>query len=421
MLRPRILNSVRRLALRFQSNTTEFLAWKQNLDDLVSRLAKTNTRPAVDDHDRLVVLRQRLDGKPESPVQYNLDRDEFEALRARLSEPDVDLRGLVTDELEALYYREEVIEPDNDIPPPPEVKDDGIMGLSRPYTPTELSHRRDYINRTSGTLGGKVATPGAYKPYKELYDPPTAGQLTLNMLVAAGAHIGSSVQRLRQSMIPFIVGHRDGVHVIDLDKTLVALRRATKVVRDVVERGGIVLVVGTRRGQMRTVEINAARMGGYHLFDRWVPGILTNAAQVIGERDTVMRDLTDKPVAGLKPAGQVRPDLVIMLNPVENRVALLECQQTLVPTIGVCDTDMEPTLLTYPIPANDDSLRTIDLIAGILGKAGEQGRIRRIKYHTSKRELELAKQAEEEIATKAELADEAESAGAVNEAKVEET
>jgi len=121
--------------------------------------------------------------------------------------------------------------------------------------------------------------------------------------------------------------------------------------------------------------------GGCHLFERWTPGSITNGYQILRACRTKAVDEHDREIPGLernlanRPV--LKPDLVVCLNPLENWVMLHECGLNGIPTIGVVDTDANPTWVTYPVPANDDSLRCIQLIAGVLGNAGREGQERR--------------------------------------------
>lgn len=121
--------------------------------------------------------------------------------------------------------------------------------------------------------------------------------------------------------------------------------------------------------------------GGCHLFERWTPGSITNAQQILGRCRMMVVDQYDREVSGfeeqLVDRTVLKPDLVICLNPLENYVMLHECALANIPTIGVIDTDANPTWVTYPIPANDDSIRCIQVIAGVLGRAGQEGQAKR--------------------------------------------
>jgi len=144
----------------------------------------------------------------------------------------------------------------------------------------------------------------------------------------------------------------------------------------------MVLFVGTREGQDRAVARAAELAKGYHLFERWIPGSITNGQQILGRcRMKVVNEL-DEEVPGFEEQmydrSVLRPDLVVCLNPLENYVLLHECALNNIPTIGVVDTNADPTWVTYPIPANDDSLRCMQVVAGVLGRAGEAGQKQRL-------------------------------------------
>ncbi|KAG8861253.1 37S ribosomal protein, mitochondrial [Tulasnella sp. 330] len=180
-------------------------------------------------------------------------------------------------------------------------------------------------------------------------------------LLASGAHLGHAASRLRPAFLPYAYGTRSGITIIDLDHTLPMLRRAANVVRAVAQNNGSVLFVGTHE-TLRSAVIKAAqRMGrnGYQLSTRWKAGTLTNAREIFGE------DLTREQ--------NYVPDLVVLLNPLDNMVLIKECAHKHIPTIGIIDSNVDPRIVMYPIPANDDSVRTAELIVGMLSLAGKQG------------------------------------------------
>ena len=139
--------------------------------------------------------------------------------------------------------------------------------------------------------------------------------------------------------------------------------------------------MGTRAGQDRCVVKAAQMAGACHLFERWTPGSITNGHQILGHCRTKAVDELDREIKGfdeeLRERQVLKPDLVVCLNPLENWVMLHECGLSTIPTIGVIDTNANPTWVTYPIPANDDSLRCVQVIAGVLGRAGQEGQARR--------------------------------------------
>jgi small subunit ribosomal protein S2 len=153
------------------------------------------------------------------------------------------------------------------------------------------------------------------------------------------------------------------VHIISLEATAAHLRRAAKVVQEVSRLGGMVLFVGTRADQERAVVKAAQLAKGYHLFERWIPGSITNGQQILGKCRTMVVNEKDEECPAfqeqLYDRAVLKPDLVVCLNPLENYVLLHECALNTIPTIGVIDTNADPTWVTYPIPANDDRYTTL--------------------------------------------------------------
>jgi small subunit ribosomal protein S2 len=207
-----------------------------------------------------------------------------------------------------------------------------------------------------GKLGAEISPH--YQPHTLLNHPPSPADVTLELLLASEAHQGHATSLWNPANARYIHGIRQGVHIISLEVTAAHLRRAAKVVQEVSRRGGIVLFVGTREGQDRAVARAAELAKGYHLFERWIPGSITNGQQILGRCRTKVVNELDEEVPGfeeqLLDRSVLRPDLVVCMNPLENYVLLHECALNNIPTIGVIDTNADPTWVTYPIPANDD-------------------------------------------------------------------
>jgi small subunit ribosomal protein S2 len=199
----------------------------------------------------------------------------------------------------------------------------------------------------------------------------TSHNLTISTLLAAGLHLGHSTSLWNPATLPFIFGTRAGISIINLEHTLVYLRRACNVVREVAQRGGTVLFVGTRP-EISELTIDAARVSeGYHVSGKWTPGTLTNAHQVLG------RHATPDPQDPGKPPKTYKPDIMILFNPLENDIAIAEAQLNNIPTIAITDSDYDPRRVTYPIPANDDSIRGVELVAKVLATSAREGVIKR--------------------------------------------
>ena len=223
---------------------------------------------------------------------------------------------------------------------------------------------------------GSLNTPGLY-PDSYLKHPLAAAQITLPHLLAAQTHLGHATALWHPGNSSYIFGIRNGIHIISLEITLAYLRRACRVISEVARAGGLILFIGTRPG-FRDIVVKAANLSnGYHLFDRWTPGSLTNGQQILGHCRLKIVDAMDNEIpkftSKLKDYPVARPDLVVCLNPLENEVCLHECGLYNVPTVGIVDTDTNSTWVTYPIPANDDSLRSVTLITMAMGIAGKEG------------------------------------------------
>ncbi|CDS01541.1 related to MRP4-mitochondrial ribosomal protein, small subunit [Sporisorium scitamineum] len=239
--------------------------------------------------------------------------------------------------------------------------------------------RRTVMNQLSD-LGSTQTRATSFRPHKLRLNPIDAHKLTLSHLVASTAQVGHSLSSLKAANQPYIYGQRHGVAIFDLERaTLPALRRAASVVKAVAERDGVILFVGTRAGQQAAVLAATKRLGGngFHVTaERWMPGVITNAPKLLAS--AILKSMEDLDPSGggntNRLASQtLQPDLVIVLNPVENSFAIREATQANIPTIAITDSDVDPRSVTYPIPANDDSIRSVELIIGVLSKAGEEG------------------------------------------------
>lgn len=182
--------------------------------------------------------------------------------------------------------------------------------------------------------------------------------MTLELLLASQSHFGHATALWNPANSQYIFGVRDGIHIISLDVTAAHLRRAAKIVEAVAAKGGLILFVGTRDGQERAVVKAAEMAGAFHIYDRWIPGTITNSTQILGDCKLKVVDEFDQEIFGyhnqLYDAAPMKPELVVCLNPLENYPLLHECALNNIPTIGIIDTNVNPLWVTYPIPANDD-------------------------------------------------------------------
>lgn len=242
-------------------------------------------------------------------------------------------------------------------------------------SPSGRAHPSPCADAHFAELGSTQNRNTTWQPHHTLHRPPTPVSLTQSHLVAAGAHLGHSPSLTHRAAIPLIYGTRSSLSYIDLRQTLPALRRAAQIVRGVVERDGIVVFVGSLKGAERAVWENAKRLGenGYGV-TKWLPGTISNAKEVFGWCEIPEVEGEWKKASALS----FKPSLVVLLSPTLNQHAVREATMNEVPTIGICDTDVDPRCVTYSIPANDDSPRAIELIAGVLGMAGRDGLERKL-------------------------------------------
>ncbi|KAK6840820.1 hypothetical protein PG987_001680 [Apiospora arundinis] len=237
------------------------------------------------------------------------------------------------------------------------------------------------LKRDLNKVGAQVEH--RYSPFDVFRNPPGPKDVTLELLMASQAHMGHHASVWNPANARYIYGIRQGIHIISLEQTAAHLRRAARVVEEVAYHGGLILFVGTRPGQTQIVTQAARLAKACHLFTKWTPGTITNSDKILPGIPVEIVNEFDQPIQGfnqhLMDRRALVPDLVVCLNPLENFTMLRECSQANVPTIGIVDTNTEPTWVTYAIPANDDSLRCLAVIGSVLGRAGEAGQKRRME------------------------------------------
>ncbi|KAJ1729691.1 hypothetical protein LPJ72_004839 [Coemansia sp. Benny D160-2] len=252
----------------------------------------------------------------------------------------------------------------------------------------------------------------------------TAGNVTLETMLAAGMHLGHSAALWNPLNLGYIFGEREGIHIINLERTIAELRRAAHLVGKVAYHGGIILFSGVRKEQRQIAVDAALHADQYYMSRRWVAGTLTNAASVLGNVQKVryVGDVWDVDearefAAHETPAQRVRrmnvsprharylrgieeekarlrdeeaaastykPDLIVALNPIESATMLAEARRAFVPTVGIVDTNCNPRRVTYAIPCNDDSVRAVSIVAGVLARAARDGlELRRLRLRAA--------------------------------------
>ncbi|MFA6105436.1 MAG: 30S ribosomal protein S2 [Patescibacteria group bacterium] len=217
-------------------------------------------------------------------------------------------------------------------------------------------------------------------------------------MLQAGLHFGHQKSRWHPKMEQYLYGVRNGVHVIDLDKTVEALAIALDYVKNLSAKGKVVLFVGTKR-QARSIIKNAAEScGAPYLTERWIGGLITNFDEfkrrmkkykglkemfVTGEIEKYTKkeqvsfkkevEKMDRYLSGLVSLEKV-PDAIYIADLRVEKTALMEAHRVNVPMIAVCDSNVDPTKVEYPIPANDDAVNSIKLIADLMAEAIKEGK-----------------------------------------------
>ena len=223
-------------------------------------------------------------------------------------------------------------------------------------------------------------------------------EVSLRDLLEAGVHFGHQTRRWNPKMKRYIFMQRNGIHIIDLQKTLRAVQAAQKAVADAVSSGGSVLFVGTKRQAQSVMREEAERCGGFYVTERWLGGMLTNfrtikssikrlkdLEQMVadGSMDRLSkkessrlnkeRERLNRTFSGIKELNAL-PRIVFVVDTKREKIAVAEASRLNIPIVGIVDSNADPTLIQYPIPGNDDAIRAIRLFARVVSDAVEEGR-----------------------------------------------
>ncbi len=221
--------------------------------------------------------------------------------------------------------------------------------------------------------------------------------ITMKELLEAGVHFGHQTKRWNPKMKEYIFGERNGIYIIDLQKTLKMFKEASKFVQDLASDGRIILFVGTKRQAQDAIAEEATRCGGFYINQRWLGGLLTNWVTVqksvkrLKELDEMATDgryelLPKKEViklererkhlqanlAGIKNMTRL-PDAIFVIDSNKEQIAVREARKLGIPVVAVVDTNCDPTEVDYVIPGNDDALRAIRLFASKIADSVAEG------------------------------------------------
>ena len=242
--------------------------------------------------------------------------------------------------------------------------------------------------------------------------------ITMKGLLEAGVHFGHQTKRWNPKMKEYIFGERNGIYIIDLQKTLKMFKEASKFIQELAAEGKIVLFVGTKRQAQDAIAEEAQRCGGFYVNQRWLGGLLTNWVTVqksvkrLKELDEMATDgryelLPKKEViklererkhlqanlAGIKDMNRL-PDTVFVIDSNKEQIAVREARKLGIPVVAVVDTNCDPSEVDYVIPGNDDALRAIRLFASKIADSVVEGAQAMNDKQTAELAAGVARQAE---------------------------
>ena len=232
------------------------------------------------------------------------------------------------------------------------------------------------------------------------------GPVTMKSLLEAGVHFGHQKRRWNPKMKQYIFSHRNGIHIIDLQKTLRMLDTAVEFMTGMVAQGNRVLMVGTKKQAQDSIIHEANRSGAFHITTRWLGGTLTNfktiqsridylvhleQEQAKGEfarltkreslklEDTIRR--LNRHLSGIKEMTEM-PGVLFVVDVGKEHIAVAEARKVGVPIVALVDSDCDPDQINYPIPGNDDAIRSIRLVTAKMAEAIIEGHNRRLALET---------------------------------------
>ncbi len=224
------------------------------------------------------------------------------------------------------------------------------------------------------------------------------GEVTLQDLLSTGVHFGHKVRRWNPRFRKFIYAEKSGIHIIDIRQTLERLKLATEVVRQVSENGQDIIFVGTKQQAKEIIREEAERVGALYVTERWVGGLLTNfetVAKSIARFNELNKFISDGRHEELPEKERVKilrqynklkrlyegvrnmdtlPGLLYVVDPVKEETAVLEARRLGIPVVALIDTNGDPDMVDYPIPGNDDAMKSIKLITSVIANAVMEGK-----------------------------------------------
>ena len=244
--------------------------------------------------------------------------------------------------------------------------------------------------------------------------------VSMKQLLEAGVHFGHQTRRWNPKMARFIFTERNGIYIIDLQKTVKKIEEAYDFVREVAETGKPILFVGTKKQAQDSIKEEAERSGMYFVNERWLGGMLTNHKTIKTRIDRLRKlekmqedgtfdvlpkkaviklmaekEKLEKYLGGIKDMPEL-PGALFVVDPRKERIAIKEAQKLGIPVVGIVDTNCDPDELDFPIPGNDDAIRAVKLIAGAMSQAiieAKQGAIEVTSSEAAEETVEVTEEA----------------------------
>jgi len=252
--------------------------------------------------------------------------------------------------------------------------------------------------------------------------------VSMKQLLEAGDHFGHQTRRWNPKMAPYIFTDRNGIYIIDLQKTVKKVEEAYNFVRELSEQGKDILFVGTKKQAQESIEVEAKRCGMYYVNQRWLGGMLTNyktirqrikrldqldemetngSFDVLPKKEVIKlkleRDKLEKNLGGIRKMKGL-PGAIFVVDPRKERIAIAEARNLGIPIIAIVDTNCDPDEVDYVIPGNDDAIRAVKLFASKIADAVLEGRqgeqLDDVETETNEVEVEVSKSVEENTIVK---------------------
>ena len=209
--------------------------------------------------------------------------------------------------------------------------------------------------------------------------------ISMKQLLEAGVHFGHQTRRWNPKMAPYIFTERNGIYIIDLQKTVKKVEEAYNFMRDIAASGESILFVGTKKQAQEAIREEALRCNMFYVNERWLGGMMTNFKTIQGrikrlrtleamEADGTFDVLPKKEVIGLRHDMKKLPGALFIIDPRKENIAVMEARKLNIPIVATVDTNCDPDVIDHVIPANDDAIRAVKLLTAKMADAVLEGR-----------------------------------------------